>query len=73
MGEAEMPTLISLEVTKGHIFPLTGACGSSFLLGVVAELQKTLHRGQIFRGPRHPPVPVDLQATCSLRFCSFLS
>lgn len=60
MGEAKMPTLTSLEITKGHIFPLTDVCGSLLLPGVVAELQKTLRQGQIFRGPRHPPVPVDL-------------
>lgn len=56
MGEAEMPTLISLEITKGLIFPLAGVRGSQFLPGVVAELQKTLSRGQIFRSPQHPPV-----------------
>lgn len=60
MDEAEMPTPISLEITKAHIFPLTGVRGSQFLLGVVAELQTTLRQGQISRGPWNPPVPVDL-------------
>ena len=60
MGKAEMPTLTFLEMMKSQFFSRQTYIALSSSWEQWQDFKKTPHQGLLFRGPQHPPVPVDL-------------